>query len=533
MELALATRSVPPEIHQHLPWWSGYASVLFTCALWFVATLLLCALGAGIAGWSLKDSPGEPWHERARHAHALRMLSVVQVIIWPPAALMISSLWPFPFGFSSLAARGFPPALASLAAAIIVRLAAEKRILFGRHSTRRLLQSALVYHLTLGHVLLLLAAFAVLIMPWQWNLATGVIVVATVAGFLFFGLGGSLLVLRSVGLLKPADERVQRIVGEAAQRVGATPPPSCIARMPSANALAFPWSGRLVFSEGILECLDDEQLRAIAAHEICHLAMPTSQKIMRLLQPLAVLVPLLLIKPVWGTFGSEALLPALIGISVLILTVRWLGRRLMLREEERADRAGAADNEAAYAEALERTYRENMIPANWKSPQGHPSLYDRMTAAGVQPAYSRPERPPLLIRYAALAVETMAFLAMTTALVVAYAVASALIPQTIFAKQAFLAVAGGTMRHVAELGELHIAGGNQQLGIALLEFARAKATDDVEVLALLAKGYADLGRCEEAVAVLQTARTSFEMGPAYRSDEEALAAAEDAVAGCR
>ena len=64
--------------------------------------------------------------------------------------------------------------------------------------------------------------------------------------------------------------------------------------------------------------------------------------------------------------------------------------------EKRADSAALAHDvsEGVYANALEKLYRVNHLPAVTPgNRQTHPHLYDRMLAAKITPTYLRP-RPP-------------------------------------------------------------------------------------------------------------------------------------------
>jgi tetratricopeptide (TPR) repeat protein len=65
--------------------------------------------------------------------------------------------------------------------------------------------------------------------------------------------------------------------------------------------------------------------------------------------------------------------------------------------ERRADRVahGHEVQPGRYASALEQLYRENLAPVVMPQRRAiHPHLYDRMTAAGAEPAYPRPAPPP-------------------------------------------------------------------------------------------------------------------------------------------
>lgn len=416
MDLDFLTRAAADEIQQPPPWWAGYAWLAAATLVSFGVSLFLSILTAVIVAAPLRAARGRPWHEQARHAHALRVLLGVQMLLWPMAVLLLGSYWPTPWKIQSLALRCFPPALAALMAATLVRYLGERFIFAGRYTVGQLMRNSLVYLIGLGHVNMLIAMVGAVCMPRQFDLTFAVVFAATLAASLGMTFGGGLLLLRWMRLLTPADERLLPIIRAAAAQVGCAAPTTYIAQMPAANALAFPFTGALAFSRGVLDCLDDAQLAAIAAHEICHLGMPTAQKIARLAQSLALVLPLLFVRPLWGQFGAQAIAPFLLGLFALFVLLQIFGKRMMLREEERADRAGAAVDEAAYARALERIYEQNLIPANWQSPQGHPPLYDRMVQSGLTPDFPRPRPPSRWRVIAALAAAMALFTLLTFAL---------------------------------------------------------------------------------------------------------------------
>jgi len=130
---------------------------------------------------------------------------------------------------------------------------------------------------------------------------------------------------------------------------------------------------------------------ALAAHEVAHLKEPRAVRLVRF-SAVLVLLPLAVWRPLFARGGWPALGLALLFALLLVVLIRLVGRRM----EERADTAGreGETDAGAYARALERLYRVNLVPAVVSRRGGvHPNLYDRMVAAGVQPDYERP-RPP-------------------------------------------------------------------------------------------------------------------------------------------
>ncbi|MCP4806183.1 MAG: M48 family metalloprotease [Proteobacteria bacterium] len=154
-----------------------------------------------------------------------------------------------------------------------------------------------------------------------------------------------------------------------------------------ANAMAFPLSGRLAVTRGLLEHLDEAGLAGILDHELGHLAEPRKVILVRVLSVLS-LVPLILAVPL-----VTQLNPWSLGVLVVVVfMILRLGQRMRKRMEERADAHAHEGDPAAYARGLEALHRANGTPAVLGKPP-HPDLYDRMIAAGVQPDWPKPEAP--------------------------------------------------------------------------------------------------------------------------------------------
>jgi hypothetical protein len=71
----------------------------------------------------------------------------------------------------------------------------------------------------------------------------------------------------------------------------------------------------------------------------------------------------------------------------------------------------------SYARALEKIYAANLVPVVLGSKtKSHPELYDRMTAAGVAPEYSRPQAPSKRPFFVGLIVMLIAWFILAAAL---------------------------------------------------------------------------------------------------------------------
>lgn len=209
-------------------------------------------------------------------------------------------------------------------------------------------------------------------------------------------LGLAMPIVRALGLLAPPPPRLVEVVRAASERAQIAPPPVYLLRWDQANALAFPFARALAFTEPMLEIMTDEELHAVCLHEIAHLQESRRTKLTRL-SGLLVLFPLFT-TPVWSkAYGLPGLL---VPLAICTIGGRLL-RGFSQRMEREADAAACAKDEASeagcYAQALEKLYQYNVIPAVLRGKsQSHPHLYDRLAAAGVTPEYPRPKAPSTL-----------------------------------------------------------------------------------------------------------------------------------------
>ncbi len=231
---------------------------------------------------------------------------------------------------------------------------------------------------------------AAILMPnklgWlAWAMVAGVGALLTA-----FNCGAGLWLCRWLHLILPPPEQVQRIVTATAGRMQVKVRKLWLMRGATANAVAFPTTHELVFTERLLAVCTDEELAAICGHELGHLTESPWTVAGRLLAALAVL-PWLFIQPAIASKNPYALM--LVGFSSL--SILWLGRRLARRMEVRADRVAVTHSDPViYTRALEKIYEANQLPVVMPGKrQIHPHFYDRMLAAGLTPAYPRPAPP--------------------------------------------------------------------------------------------------------------------------------------------
>lgn len=235
-------------------------------------------------------------------------------------------------------------------------------------------------------------AAAIFLMPAEldavaWALALGVFLVHVA---LYFGL--ALRAQAALGLLHPASPRLRGIVEQVRAAQGGRVRAVWEMSTPEANAYALIATRELAFTRGLLDAAPDEELRAICAHELAHLAESRWALVARIVGGLAV-YPLIFLTPMHARFGPEGILALALGAW----SIWWLHARFYRAQEKHADRfaAHAEPDSAVYARGLERIYRLNRWPVVQRksSFNPYPDLYDRMLAAGVAPDYPKPPPP--------------------------------------------------------------------------------------------------------------------------------------------
>ncbi|MCB9762655.1 MAG: M48 family metalloprotease [Alphaproteobacteria bacterium] len=368
----------------------------------FVAPALSAAMGwvcgrtlVGAALWWLADARMEttPWPERAAYGYEARAGGLWVTVTVSAAVSVVTAAY-----FSGpLSGLGFGQTLGlTLAASVVGASGPLRRVsvrALGRDPGRRerWRSAASRWIALMGHIvaMLVLAAFAPAEAgaPLLGFVAAG----ALTAVAWNFGMGARLG--RLLGLLGPAPPAVQALVHREAERAGVAV--RGIWRMSSvvANAFALPMAKELAFTDPILDLLDEDELTAVTAHELGHLAEPASVRYGRMFVSMA-LLPLVAARWLIAQVGPIGFLVVLLVINAVLI----LARRTWRRMEERADHAAhGADvhDGAAYGRALEVIYRYNGMPATMPDRRAtHPDLWDRLHASGVTPDWPRPETRP-------------------------------------------------------------------------------------------------------------------------------------------
>ena len=380
------------ELLEYLPPLARWTPLLYGVAVFVLLGAALEALGRAVAwqvgGLGRVDANAVHWSELARRLVPARAATLLRsVLLW--AVAWVSAFWcagplcAVPAGVLFLAW-----ALAAELGALPVHARAERRWL-PRWTPRVALASSAAVMLVFRSSVLVPCALA-----FHVPADPGPAAFAAWAGALLLLLvlasGGSVFVARAVGLAWPAPERLARAVERAAKSRGLPPRAPLVLAWGACNALAFPWLGRIAFTPRALELFDDRELEAIAAHELGHLAEPLGTRLAR-----AAAVPylalVLLWPPIVAAWGTSGLL---VGLILALVLVRWARRRSRALETAADHAAHGGDDDPVYGRALERLYRDNLVPAVQHGEGGtHPHLYDRMVAAGVEPDFPRPERP--------------------------------------------------------------------------------------------------------------------------------------------
>lgn len=177
----------------------------------------------------------------------------------------------------------------------------------------------------------------------------------------------------------------------AGERVGTRASAVFELRWPRVTVDAFIFSRYLVVTDAAADLLSDDELLALCVREITFFQQPWLTGTLRIMDS-ALIFFMLACTVVGMTLGGHAILVGtLVGFGTAYL-MRPLLRRTQLKADALA--AHSAIDPAAALRALERQYELNLKPVVAASDRSRePHLYDRMTAAGIPPAYPRPQPP--------------------------------------------------------------------------------------------------------------------------------------------
>lgn len=334
---------------------------------------------------ALTQNPELHWSEKARLSLAGRRASTMLLLIFP---LSMSIGMPFSAGELSWAPGHFLAWIAGVGSFLgaYMSLRSTGRLLgFPQSSLLRDLRAfafsaqaliSVVAVIVCGRSLadtwlnpensrLLLAACA---LPWAWPPFV----------LWFFSALGALH-------LSPQLERDLAPLFDASK---ARPRRLWVARISVANAIAYPAQKTIIVTERLLAILEAEELRAIVAHELGHLAEGSKAWIRYLF-----LVFLGFTGGISAFIDAEhyvGFLAAILILTIALLVV--LQKWSRTREHEADTSALELALPTSYAKALEKVHAANLFPAVQRGGT-HPSLYDRMERAGVTPDFPRPAPP--------------------------------------------------------------------------------------------------------------------------------------------
>jgi Zn-dependent protease with chaperone function len=371
-----------------------------------LATVYLTAWGGTrlaicLAEWPLRRYQGDSWTEKARRAWYARRMGRASIVILglPPFLAFLDPS----IGILFIPA-GLPKFIAGMLGMIGVLQAAignERR----RNPAVALTPSAgrgawIPPLLLIGPIMGLIVLFAGPL-PDRMNLMAVALLGAIALGLGLYLNCGLRAVLRGLGIIRPASDRLRAVVARVAEKGGVSPRGVEQVALPMANALAFILERKIGVTDAALATLDDDQLATVCAHELGHLAEPRRVILARasgaFVFGLFVALVMASTRPILGSFGIDGMLWGIVSASLFLLVSLLLLRRLGRRMEIRADSHAAAwePSPGCYARALERIHQANLVPAVLGSRRyTHPDLYDRMVRAGVTPDYPRPAPPP-------------------------------------------------------------------------------------------------------------------------------------------
>ena len=267
----------------------------------------------------------------------------------------------------------------------------------------------------LGSLRWLALGAAIVFMPAEFGPRGWAITVAYVLFFLSAETGRLTKLFDWLRLRRPAPRHVQEMVAASAVPAGIEVRAVWELLLPYANAVAFTATRELAFTTALLQHAPADELRAICAHELGHLAESRWILLGRIVGAMG-LLPLIFLRPIHARFPTG-------GVQVLMIVggaLWWLGSRLGQVMEKRADQHAveATADPLVYARALENIYRLNRMPVvqNKRALHTHPDLYDRMIAAGVTPDYARPDPPSHVAYTSILLASACAYLGISIAL---------------------------------------------------------------------------------------------------------------------
>ncbi len=366
-----------------LPIWVPWLATFLFPAIAFVLTFEIAGIGALWFARRLDRLTDAHWTVRAREFHHLRQWVGGTTFSIALLAWFASSRSPNALAWISTSVRCLLClAAAGIAASIVLRIASNRYVpaaQSGRNAASRVLSQ-------LGFRWLPIVPMIVvgLTLPEHPDVPRIVGAVLLSLCGIVLSFGANISVLGWFGLAQRVELAELRVSADFPfRRVW-------VVDLPLANAFALPISKQVVVTRSMCELLTPGELTAVLRHESSHLQR------FGLLHGSAVVMVIAAQLLGWSA-------PIAARFGEWVPTALWVGlfvgaaqrRRLSQREEDEADRhaASAPGAEQDTARALEKLYAASLIPAVQSRRAAHADLYDRMLAAGVAPAWPKPEPP--------------------------------------------------------------------------------------------------------------------------------------------
>lgn len=347
----------------------------------------ISALFAFLVNWLAlvpwRRAKGLHWSERARLYHPVRVGAASNLWVLP-AVITMSVLVLFPGKGPHWAFVAVVSSIGTLMGTIPI----DREVFPEVPLNQLLLQSAKGWVIRFLMWFVFLGAAA--LMPQEFNFRTVVIPVVVLALLIWWSQGGWLKTAQKLGSMTPAPERLINIVRDVSTRMNVSVNEVLLIGGRMAQAYALPSRRALLFSNGLLQLLSDDEIAAVCAHELGHLTERRGDYCKRYIVWL-IFMPWLFLTPLVYNFGTLGFI-FLMGMTCVIPAI---SRRISHKLELRADSIAKANEPDAgtYARALAKIYENNLVPAvNAKDRATHPHLYDRLLAAGATPDFARPAR---------------------------------------------------------------------------------------------------------------------------------------------
>ena len=514
-----------PTIEELLPSWVRWFTPVCFGALTFLLSAISSALGARVAGGPLRrTAPDAHWTVFARNAATAQ-----------GGALYAFVLTIAPLGGLAAICAGVPGALTTgqmflvlLVSSWLGQLAWQRRFrraLPLHESDRELRFRSAATHVAVFWSGWLALVTAAAFMPRHPGPLAWTLWAICALNFVLSLFGVGLQMTTVPGLVREADERVRELVQGIAVTMNVHVRSVHVADLGVCNAYAYPFTRVLLFTESVLETLDDDELAAIVRHELGHLQESTGTKLQRIL-PFFMLVPLSLWNPLLYSMEPYMLTLGLLAYVLLARGSQTRGRKA----ETSADQVATEHSDGAvYARALERIHRRNLSPAVGHRRSTHPDLYDRIVATGIEPDYARPKPPGKWLARLGGVSSLLVTIPVMSAL---YFVIQAPPPQGERAQLLALAVGPANAHELAAWSRTLTERGDHEAALPFARRAYQRAGWSIEIQTQLVLTLALCHECDEAREEYAGLKRDIGGMPLSLDQRRQLEAAEAAMAFC-